>query len=441
MKSLYNLILEKIILPLGDLLNGSQVSKELKRWRKICTLSEEEISALSENNLKELLNFAVRNIPYYRQLNPAYHENPYQWIKQFPIMKKQDIKDNIEDLLSVPKEKLIACKSSGSSGIQSTTYQNKKEQSANRAMQLLWWEWAGYYPGKKIVQTGINPKRGLLKSIKDVLFRTRYIQAFSHADSDVIKLLNSLQGKKGYHFGGYASSLNVFAEIALKNKIENVKFDAAISWGDKLFDHYKKNINLVFGCKTYETYGCSEGFLVGAKKDLDYFYIMSPHVFIEIVDDNGNPVEDGKMGNVLLTRLDNFSMPLIRYKIGDLGSILPKEFYPEKRDLNFPLLKKIYGRNTDIIKTASGKYMVVHSFTGIFEHIPEIKQFKVIQRELKSIEIEFIEGENFNSAILIMVENQIKNYLKEAISIRWKKVEFISPSPSGKPKLIESFLN
>lgn len=163
-------------------------------------------------------------------------------------------------------------------------------------------------------------------------------------------------------------------------------------------------------------------------------------MFVEIVDDEGNQLPDGEMGHVLLTRLDNYSMPLIRYKIGDLASILPKVSYPEKKDLNFPLLQEIYGRNTDIIKTSSGKFMVVHSFTGIFEHIPQIKQFKVIQKNLNCIEIEYIEGDNFEYSILEKVERKIHDHLKESFPIYWKKVDVISPSPSGKPKLVESLL-
>ncbi|MBN1118686.1 MAG: phenylacetate--CoA ligase family protein [Bacteroidales bacterium] len=440
MKNLYNLFLEKILLPIGDLINGSSVSKELKRWRKICTLSETEINELSERNLKNTLAFAIKNVPYYANLNMEYHDNPYQWLKKFPIMDKSKIRIFQDKLLSVPKDNLIPCKSSGSSGIQTTTYQNKKEQSANRAMQMLWWEWAGYYPGKKIVQTGINAKRGLLKSIKDIFFRTEYVSAFAHKEDEVIALLKKLQTKHGYHFGGYASSLNVFAEIAIKKEIKDVKFDAAISWGDKLFEHYKRNIKEAFGCHVFETYGCSEGFLVAAKKDNDYYYIMSPHVVVEIVDDNDIDVPDGEWGLILLTRLDNFSMPLIRYKIGDLGSILPKSEYPEIRDMNFPLLKQIVGRSTDVVKTNSGKYMVVHAFTGIFEHIPEIYQFKVIQRNYDSIEIEYIPGVNFHQDILEKIETKIQNHLSEKFPVTWKKVSQISPSPSGKPRLIESYL-
>lgn len=415
--------------------------KELVEWRRICGLSEREIEKLATANLLNLLSYSVSQIPYYRKYNLGFHENPYDWIKNFPILTKESLRECQSQLIATNKENLIACKSSGSSGIQSTTYQNKKEQSSNRALQMLWWEWAGFFAGKRIIQTGINPSRGLLKKAKDLLFRTQYVSAFAHKEKDVITLLRSLQGEKGYHFGGYASSLNVFAEIARENGIANVRFDAAISWGDKLFDHYKRNIMESFGCKVYETYGCSEGILVAAKKDIDYYYIMSPHVYVEIVDDNGNDVPHGQWGHILLTRLDNYSMPLIRYKIGDLGSLLPMEDYPEKREMQFPLLKQIIGRSTDVVKTRSGKYMVVHAFTGIFEHIPEIRQFKVIQRDLDSLEIEVIPGKDFKRDLLIDVEQKIQSYLAEKFTINWREVSEITPSPSGKPRLVESYLN
>ena len=196
----------------------------------------------------------------------------------------------------------------------------------------------------------------------------------------------------------------------------------------------------MFHCKVFETYGCSEGFLVAAKKDLDYYYIMSPHVYVEVVDDAGNEVPYGEWGNILLTRLDNLSMPLIRYKIGDLGSLLPPNEYPQNRDLKFPLLKQIIGRSTDVVKTLSGKYMVVHAFTGIFEHIPEIRQFKVIQRNIESIEIEYIPGLNFEKQLLVSITKMIQEYLNENFMVNWIEVSKISPSPSGKPCLVESYL-
>ena len=336
------------------------------------------------------------------------------------------------------KKKLIECKSSGSSGIQGVTYENKKEQSIHRALQILFWEWSGYYLGKRIVQTGMT-SRTTLKQIKDILLRTYYIFAFNHDEKQFLDLLHKIQNKHNMHLAGYASSLNVFAEIAQKNNI-NIHFDAAISWGDKLFEHYARNILNTFKCKCYDTYGCSEGVLIGAKKDLDYFYIMSPHVYVEIVEKDGNDVADGELGYVLITRLDAYSMPLIRYYIGDLAVKLPKSKYPIKRELPYPLLERVIGRDTDIVRTRKGAYLVVHAFTGIFEHYPEIRQFKVVQYNLDGIEIDYIKGEGFSINILDEIRNIILAKLHDDFTIIFKEVEVIEATKSGKPQIVQSFI-
>jgi len=427
-------------MPLADFINQTEVMSYLRSWHRISLFSEKDLKNLADENLKILLSHAISKIPFYSgiQLNSGIRSN--EMLSAFPIMKKEDIKSNLEDLVYGRRGKLIKYSSSGSSGIQGTVYMNKKEQSIIRAIMLLWWEWAGYKFGKPTVQTGITPERGLIKGLKDLLLKIDYVSAFNISEAEVLEILDRYRFKKDLFFAGYPSSLNVFAEIALKNSVTNVRFDSAVCWGDKLFDHYKKNIKNAFGCDVKETYSCNEGFLVGAKKDLDYFYIMSPHVYVEIVDKDGNPVPDGELGYVLLTRLDCFSMPLIRYYVGDLAIKLPREKYPEKREMYFPLLEKVIGRDTDIVVTASGKKLIVHFFTGIFEFVPEIKQFMVIQKDISGIEIDYIPAPGFTSVVLERIEKIFYDKLKEKINVNWRVVDHIPPTASGKPQLIQSFI-
>lgn len=436
----YETLLKKIIMPLGDFFNKTEAMKYLKIWHKYSTLSEKELKEIADENLIKILQYAKSKIPFYSNIRLRPGLKPAEMLSEFPVMSKEIIKSNLEFLISGRRENLIKYSSSGSSGIQGTVYMNKKEQSIIRAIMLLWWEWAGYKFGQPTVQTGMTPNRGLIKSLKDLLLKVDYVSAFNISEDEVLNLLARYKNKKALFLAGYPSSLNVFAEVALKYSIKDVLFDSAICWGDKLFDHYKKNIKEAFGCDVMETYGCNEGFLVGAKKDLDYFYIMSPHVYIEIVDKNGNPVPDGELGYVLLTRLDGFSMPLIRYYIGDLAIKLPREKYPEKREMYFPLLEKIVGRDTDIVVTASGKKLIVHFFTGIFEFVPEIKQFMVIQRDISEIEIDYIPAPGFTPEVLEKIEKIFFNKLKEKLKVKWRPVEYIPPTVSGKPQLIQSFI-
>lgn len=437
---LYNRLIENILLPFSDQILGTTFHKELVKLRDQQYLSNNEIENLQSENIYSLLRFSLDNIPYYRKLNISFDSDPYKWVKKFPVLTKSIIKQYNNELIKPEEGRLYKHSSSGSTGEQSTVFMNELDQSKYRATQILWWEWAGFRLGDKFLQTGINPNRGLLKLCKDFLLRTKYISAFNHSEEDIIKILKKLP-KSGYSFGGYASSLYVFAQVAKRAGINNVNLKATISWGDKLFDHYRNQIESTFNTKVHETYGCAEGILIAAQKDLPYMYIMSNNVFLEIVDDQGNELPDGEMGHVLVTRLDSRAMPLIRYRLGDLAIKLPKNEYPCKRDLNFPLLKKVIGRDTDIVKTKSGKYMVVHFFTGIFEHIPAIKQFRVIQTTLDKMEIEYIPDKSFNKSILKHIEWQIHKHLKEEFPIIFIKVDYIPSTNSGKPQLISSSLS
>lgn len=433
-------IIEKGLIPLVDLFNRTRIIGKLDYWRRISLLSEKELENLAYNNLAIILKYTISSIPFYSNLGIEHKLKPEELLSGFPIMYKADIKNNLDNLISEKKSELIRYTSSGSSGVQGAVYMNKQEQSIIRAIMLLWWECAGYSFGKPTLQTGMTTERGLLKSLKDFFLRIHYTQAFNLDEDIVFDELQKLRGKRNLFLAGYASSLNVYADVCLKKGLDEVKFDSAICWGDKLFDHYKKNIKDAFGCDVKETYSCNEGFLVGAKKDLDYFYIMSPHVYVEIVDKDGNPVPDGELGYVLLTRLDCFSMPLIRYYVGDLAIKLPREKYPEKREMYFPLLEKVIGRDTDIVVTKSGKKLIVHFFTGIFEFVPEIKQFMVIQRDISGIEIDYIPTSGFTPAVLEKLDKIFYDKLKEKLNVTWRAVDHIPPTASGKPQLIQSFI-
>jgi len=437
---MYNRFLEQVLLPLGDKVLGSSFMSELKKLRKQDLLGEKALENLQKEKLKRLLDHAHKHSKFYAQLNIASENDPIEMLKSFPILTKETLRKNIDEILTVPEEILIEQRSSGSSGLQTIVYFSKAEQSIQQAQQIRWWEWAGYRLGDPILQTGITPNRGVVKQIKDFLLRTYYLPAFSHTEASATKALRWAASKSNPVLAGYASSLFVLATLT-EEKDKSVSFKTAISWGDKLFEHYKEKIEDIFDTKVFNTYASSEGFMIAGQKDLEHMYIMSQHVYLEIIDDDGNEVPDGTLGHVVVTNLNNYSMPMIRYRLGDLAVKLPREKYPKKREYQYPLLQMVIGRDTDLVKTRSGKYMVVHSFTGIFEHFPEIKQYTVIQHNLNGIEIDYVPSEKFFPKALEEIERKILHYLDEkSFSIDFKKVDSIPPTPSGKPQIIQSFL-
>ena len=440
MSNLYSSFLEKCILPLGESIFGITYTKHLKKLRKVVEFSEGEIMKYQNSKLEEVLSNALKYSQYYRLLTVEYNSDDILGsLKNFPVIEKTVLRGQIDSILTIRKESLIKNSTSGSTGMQTNVFVTKDEQSQYRAAQTIWWEWAGFKMGKPILQTGLATNRSIDKRLKDLFFKTYYLFAFGLTKDNTLKAFKWSRKHKPF-LGGYASSLYVLSQLAEENS-EKVKFKSAISWGDKLFEHYKKNIEKVFDCKIYETYGAGEGLMIASQKDLDFMYIMSPCVYVEILDDHGNQVADGEMGHVVVTSLIHKAMPLIRYKLGDLAIKLPKSEYPKDRALQLPILKKVVGRETDIVRTPSGKRLIVHSFTGVLEYYPSIKQFCVIQLELIGITIEFIRGTDFEISVLDKIQNELMKFIAEDFKIDFKEVSNIPPTKSGKPQIIISKLN
>lgn len=434
---MYTFLLRKIILPIGSIFFSGNYSKYLKEWEKYDQMSKEELEKIRQERLSEILQYARQKVPYYKSLSLPDNLS----LEDFPVLTKTILRSEKENLVSedFSIEKLENNHSSGSSGVQSVTYMTHPHKAYVRAIQTHWWQWGGFKPGERTLQTGISPNRTFIKKLKDIFFRVIYLNAFSLSENEMFHVLRKLKTRTPKHIIGYPSALNEIAKTALKHN-QTTSFSSLISLGDKLFEHYLPNFEKAFQSPIIiNTYGCAEGLLIGCTCDLPYYYLMSPHVHIEVVDDNYQPVPDGQRGHILVTCLTNYAMPLIRYKLGDLGILLPKEKYPEKRRFNYPLLQEMTGRETDVIQAPNGNVLIVHSFTGILEYFQEIKQYKVIQTRPDELVIEYIteNGERLEENVKQDILQKLSNLTAGSMQISFKPVTEILPSPSGKPQIIE----
>lgn len=104
-------------------------------------------------------------------------------------------------------------------------------------------------------------------------------------------------------------------------------------------------------------------------------------------------------------------------------------------------MQQIVGRDTDVVLLPNGKKLIVHSFTGIFEYITEIKQFKVIQENINEILIEYIKTSKFTNKALDNATIELQKHIRDKnFKINYKEVDFIPSTKSGKPQIIESKL-
>jgi phenylacetate-CoA ligase len=414
--------------------------KESQWWER------EGLKSYQDRQLRETLRTACNQVPFYREL----YDNC--GIKSDSISKTEDL----PKLPMVSKDLLRNCYpdgctrnsglpwreycTSGSSGKPFAVRVDNRTMSQARALMFLRANYSGWEIGEPFLQTGMTLQRGFLKKCKDIFLRCHYVSAFNLSDEVLDSYLELIDRKKLKYIMGYAGSMYCLAERADKTGF-NHSLQGVVSWGDNLYQHYRDKIEQTFKCWVTDTYGCGEGIQIAAQCGMNNgaYHIFMPHVVVEVVDDDGQPVKPGEMGNILLTRLDPGAMPLIRYRVGDIGRKSTDTSCPCGRGLE--MLTKIEGRDTDVVVTPNGNRLIVHFFTGIFEYYQTIDTFKVIQEKAGEIIVEIVPRPEFKDVHWQEIRSEILTKGDQDLEIILKLVHEIPLEKSNKRRFIVSRIN
>jgi phenylacetate-CoA ligase len=159
---------------------------------------------------------------------------------------------------------------------------------------------------------------------------------------------------------------------------------------------------------------------------------------VEFLDNEGNPVAPGEPGNLALTRLHPGPMPLIRYQVGDIGVRGDGRSCDCGR--GFQVMESIQGRDTDVVVTPSGNRLIVHFFTGVCEHFPEIESFQVVQDELKSMVLRIVPTKDYSPDSTARIVSALQEKGASDLRIDIELVSEIPTAPSGKRRFVISRL-
>lgn len=127
-------------------------------------------------------------------------------------------------------------------------------------------------------------------------------------------------------------------------------------------------------------------------------------------------------------------MPLIRYRIGDLGVLSAENRCECGR--TFSLLESVQGRDTDVVVTPDGNRLIVHFFTGILENFPEIDSFQVVQEKMESIVLRVVTTTAFSKPLSDRIIKSLQEKGATALRIDVEPVLEIPVPPSGKRRFV-----
>jgi phenylacetate-CoA ligase len=113
-------------------------------------------------------------------------------------------------------------------------------------------------------------------------------------------------------------------------------------------------------------------------------HVATDVVHVEVLDDRDQPVPAGQTGHLVLTDLDSRLMPLIRYRIGDMGRLLD---HPCACGSPFPLMGDVQGRTRDRLLSANGKWVPGAVLVEVLQSIEGLELFQLVQDETGAVEL------------------------------------------------------
>jgi len=450
MKKLYNILphfFQNILISLYNInaykkRYGGNYKKHFNEIHQNSKLSKNELKILQQLKFSQTVEKAIKDSCFYRKLYFNI-ENPFDIknISQLPILSKEMLRKNIEQIKTINKKKGILSKTGGTTGKSIETIFTIDNIQERYAFLNNFRSQYGYALGKKtawfsgkslISETDIKKKR-FWKT--DYWYRVRYYSTF-HIRNPYLKyyLENLIQFKPEY-IVGFPSSIIEIAKFGIQNgyHFPSNTVKAIFPTAETITDEMRNYLKVFFKTEVYNQYASSEGAPFIFECSNNNLHIEMQSGVFEVLNENNMPAKSGKL---IITSFTTNGTPLIRYDIGD--SI---EFSDNICTCgnNNPLVKSIHGRVDDFVFSKENGKINLGNISNTLKDTKGIIKFQVIQNSIDKIIIKLvIDSTVYNSNI---EKKFIQNWRDRIGNKTHIDIEYVTEIPneiSGKFRLVKN---
>jgi phenylacetate-CoA ligase len=410
-------IARQIGFPLQDLIMKTDIIGILRFLRKSQYWDEQIMEEYRNEKLKRLISHAYSRVPYYKRIFDEVGLEPEDIktvidLGKIPILTKETVRYEGRNLIAgnFDMKHVKKGKTGGTTGAPVIVYKDVISRSFTWASYYRWYEWMGVELGDRTstlwgARTVLSDNKS--KKIRDLLRNTLQnkldFNSFNMSEPDLQVIYNRLKVFNPKILKGYLSALLILANFIENNELEGIKPAVVSSTSEMLLPHNRAYLERIFNAPVFDQYGCGEVSAISYEcASHNGLHVNMEHVICEILDENYNTVVD-KSGKIVVTDLDNYVMPFIRFENGDLGSLMAVKC---GCGVNQPLMRSIEGRDIDTIILKNGSKVHGVFFTDIFFELGimagSIQRFQIYQNKPGEIEFRL---ESKDSMLPEMVKN------------------------------------
>lgn len=443
--SLYQRFVGKVLFPLDRWRTGDAAElRYLREFERTQFLPSEEIRARTCQRLQRLLAHAYEQCPFYRNRLDRSGFVPGDLkslddLSAAPVLEKGDIQRHRDEMVAAdwPREDLIENQTGGSTGTPLSFYLSNDRRRSRAAATLRHNRWAGWHVGAKIAVLWGAPRDVPQQTWKEhlrntLITRSIWLDAAHVTESKLEQFHVAMRRFRPKHVLAYATPLVLFARYLKERELPVHRPESIVASAEVLEPSDRVLVEEVFGCPVFNRYGCREVSVIASEcEEHNGLHVMAEGLHVEVVH-GGRPAEPGELGEVLVTDLLNFAMPLVRYRIGDMAVYDPT---PCRCGRGLPRLAGVRGRVTDFVVGSDGRLVSgVFLNTYVVARRPTLGQVQLWQDVPGQVlyKIAADGGRDVSQSDLEFLRTETKRYVGSDTKVEHELVDELRPEPSGK---------
>ncbi len=432
------------------------LSKILKRY----WIDIDRLDRISDESLRRYQDKQLRRLVRFADTVPLYHDKfkhagilpnnitGIDDLVKLPFITKGDLKQYYpQGIVSsrIHKDSLVEVSTSGTTGKVLPLYVNILDiimglfayiRTLHEYDMNIWknritiiGDFAPHTAESGYITRGLQPRLNVTKIFKNI--------QWLNTNDDPKKIIDAINDFKPEFIGGYVGMLGHLALLKENGFGKNISPHYIAATGSVLDPFLKSFIEKIFQTKVFEVYGATESGLIGFQCKRGSYHLMSDLVYAEFLKD-GQPVNSGEGGEMIITKFHGKGTPIIRYTaINDIVAPLKGTCSCGKAGA---LIKKVYGRNDLALYLPNGIVLLPSSFSEIYSKIlydlktNKIKNTKIIQYDLTTLEIQVVIDEALRTIgpsveeLSRFIQKEFTEKTENTMSITVKEVDSIDTS-------------
>ena len=401
--------------------------------------------------LRTLIAHCIESVPYYRKLLrergvAARDIQSTEDLRHLPILPRRTLQEQAAALRATTLP--TGTRATASAGTAGTSGIPVDVQQTN--VVVVWWwalylralQWCGFDPRRTLAAIRATGQSGaalrqLLDGVSQPYWDARLHKLIetgpSHAmdiHQDPRRQLEWLRRVDPDYLISFPSNLEFLASLMAESGRKLPRLAGIQSYGETLTDAVRELVESAFGVRVWNTYSCSEAGAVAAPCPAGHgLHVQAENVIVEVLDAEDRPCAPGEIGRVILTPLNNFQMPLIRYDIMDEAEVGPDRCACGR---GLPTLRSVLGRTRPMLRLPDGR--VKHS-AGLaigLRAVGGCHQFQVVQRRVDHLLVRIVPDRTWTAEHPARVTALMREHFEAPIRVEVATVEHLERPPGGK---------